>query len=181
MCPMTSLRHPAGLAAFTVLAALTAAAAGCTKSETAQARDREEVAKTVKVDVVRQDSLRRAVDVVGTLAAMDQVTISSEADGKVRAILADLGDRVTAGQVLVRLDNDKQQYTYSQQEAALARALAQYGASDPEHLPDIEKTPEAQRANADLVQATQAYDRANELFKRKLVSQQALDDAKAAL
>ncbi|HET7219076.1 MAG TPA: efflux RND transporter periplasmic adaptor subunit, partial [Vicinamibacterales bacterium] len=33
----------------------------------------------------------------------------------------------------------------------------------------------------DLVQATQAFDRANELFKRTLISQQALDDAKAAL
>ena len=35
----------------------------------------------------------------GTLAAVDQVTISSEADGKVSRILADLGDRVKAGQV----------------------------------------------------------------------------------
>ena len=60
---------------------------------------------------MREDPVHRAVDVVGTLAAVDQVTISSEADGKVRAILADLGDRVRAGQVLVQLDNEKQQYT----------------------------------------------------------------------
>jgi RND family efflux transporter MFP subunit len=133
------------------------------------------------VEAVRQDSVPRAVDVVGTLAAVDQVTISSEADGKVRAILADLGDRVKAGQVLVQLDSEKQQYTYEQQQAALARALAQYGAPDPQHLPENEKTPEVQRANADLVQATQAFDRATELFKRTLISQQALDDAHAAL
>jgi RND family efflux transporter MFP subunit len=63
----------------------------------------------------------------------------------------------------------------------LARTLAQYGASDPEHLPDIEKTPDVQKANADLVQAKQAFDRATELFKRTLISQQTLDDAKAAL
>jgi RND family efflux transporter MFP subunit len=112
---------------------------------------------------------------------VDQVTISSEAEGKVSRILADLGDRVKAGQVVIVLDNEKQQYTYDQQEAALARALAQYGAPDPEHLPDIEKTPDAMRANSDLVQATQAFDRANELFKRTLISQQALDDARAAL
>src|SRR4030095_4958458 len=34
---------------------------------------------------------------------------------------------------------------------------------------------------AELVQATQAFERASELFKRTLISQQALDDARAAL
>lgn len=168
------------LSRIAVVAALALAAAGCSKSETAQARS-SEGAKAVRVEIVRQDSVRRAVDVVGTLAAVDQVTISAEADGRVRAILADLGDRVAAGQVLIKLDNEKQQYTYDQQQAALARALAQYGAADPQHLPDIEKTPDAERAHADLVQATQAFDRASELFKRTLISQQALDDAHTAL
>jgi HlyD family secretion protein len=164
------------LAAIVILAG-----AGCSKSETAQALSRDGTPKPVQAEPVRQDSVRRAVDVVGTLAAVDEVTISSEADGKVAKILADLGDRVTAGQLLVQLDNEKQQYTYAQQQAALARTLAQYGASDSEHLPELEDTPDARRANADLVQATQAYDRASELFKRTLISQQALDDAKAAL
>jgi RND family efflux transporter MFP subunit len=154
---------------------------GCSRSETAQARSGDAAAKQIKVETVRRDSVRRAVDVVGTLAAVDQVTISSEADGKVRRILADLGDRVTAGQVLIELDREKQQYTYEQQQAALARSLAQYGATDSKNLPDIEKTPEARRANAELVQATQSFDRASELFKRTLISQQALDDARAAL
>ena len=163
-----------------VVAALALASAGCSKSETAQART-SETAKPVQVEAVRTDSVRRAVDVVGTLAAVDQVTISSEADGRVRAILADLGDRVTSGQVLIKLDSEKQQYTYEQQQAALARTLAQYGAPDPQHLPEIEKTPDVQRANADLVQATQAFDRATALFKRTLISQQALDDAQTAL
>jgi RND family efflux transporter MFP subunit len=163
------------------LAAIGLAAAGCSKSELAQARSRESAAKAVQTEAVRQDSVRRAVDVVGTLAAVDEVTISSEAEGKVSRILADLGDRVSAGQVLIQLDNEKQQYTYAQQQAALARTLAQYGAQDSDHLPELEDTPDARRANADLVQATQAYDRASELFKRTLISQQALDDAKAAL
>src|SRR3954452_10844101 len=165
--------------ALASLAAL--ALSGCSKTETAQARSREGTPKSVHAEPVRQDSVRRTVDVVGTLAAVDEVTISSEADGKVSKILADLGDRVTAGQMLVQLDNEKQQYTYAQQQAALARTLAQYGAPDSEHLPELEDTPDARRANADLVQATQAYDRASELSKRTLISQQALDDAKAAL
>jgi HlyD family secretion protein len=163
------------------IGALAISLAGCSKSETAQASSQDGAAKPVKVEPVRQESVRRAVDVVGTLTAVDQVTISSEADGKVSRILADLGDRVKAGQVLLQIDNEKQQYSYEQQQAALARALAQYGASDPQNLPEIEMTPDAQRANADLVQATQAFERASELFKRTLISQQALDDARAAL
>jgi HlyD family secretion protein len=165
-----------------VVAGLLAVAAGaCSKGQTAQARSDKSAAKPVTVEIVRLDSTRRSVDVVGTLAAVDQVTISSEADGKVRGILADLGDRVKAGQVLIQLDNEKQQYTLEEQQAALARTLAQYGAPDPQHLPEVEKTPDVRRANADLVQATQAFDRATELFKRTLISQQALDDAQAAL
>ena len=120
----------------------------------------------------------RNVEVVGTLAAVDEVTISSEADGKVSRILADLGDRVQGGDrrwssSIAR----KQQYNLDQQRAALARALAQYGAPDPQHLPAVEKTPDVQKASADLAQAKQAYDRASELFKRTLVPQQTLDDA----
>ena len=175
------MTYPYRIALAAAVVVLAAAGTGCSKTETAQARAREATAKAVQAEAVRQDSVRRAVDVVGTLAAVDEVTISSEADGKVAKILADLGDRVAAGQLLVQLDNEKQQYTYAQQQAALARTLAQYGAPDSEHLPELEDTPDARRANADLVQATQAHDRASELFKRTLISQQALDDAKAAL
>jgi RND family efflux transporter MFP subunit len=172
------VRYRCRLAAAAVLVSF---AGGCSKNEAAQASGREAAAKPVSVEVVRQDTVKRNVELVGTLAAVDEVTISSEADGKVSRILADLGDRVTAGQVLIQLDNEKQQYNFDQQKATLARALAQYGAPDPQHLPAIEKTPEVQRANADLVQAKQAFDRASELFKRTLVPQQALDDAAATL
>ena len=166
---------------LTASVCLALAAAGCSKTETAQARGREAAARPVKSEAVRQQQVRRAVEVVGTLAAVDQVTISSETDGKVSRILADLGDRVKAGQPLIQIDREKQQYNFDQQKAALDRALAQYGAPDPQHLPDVEKTPDVQKANADLVQAKQSFDRASELFKRTLVPQQTLDDAATTL
>ena len=169
--------HPSGIA---IVLTLALTAPGCSKSQTAGGR-RDGPAKPVAITAVLENPVRRSIDVVGTLAAVDQVTVSSEADGRVRAILADLGDRVKAGQVLVQLDSEKQQYTFEQQQAALARALAQYGAPDPQHLPDIEKTPDVQKANADLVQANQSFKRADELFKRTLISQQALDDARTAV
>jgi len=169
------------LSGLALTAALAAGLAACSRAQTAQASKRDGDPKPVSVTVVHKNSVARAVDVVGTLAAVDQVTVSSEADGQVQKINADLGDRVRAGQVLIELDDEKQRYAYEQQQAALARTLAQYGAPDPEHLPDIEQTPEAKRTKADLAQAEQAYARAAELFKRTLIPQQGLDDARTAV
>ena len=154
---------------------------GCSKNEMAQARGRDAAAKPIAAEVVRLEKVKRVVELVGTLAAVDQVTISSEADGKVSRILADLGDRVRAGQTLIQVDREKQQYTLDQQKATLERALAQLGASDPQHLPESEKTPDVLKAAADLAQAKQAFERTNELFKRTLVPQQMLDDAGTAV
>ena len=181
MRSQTPIHRGAATPTIAALLVLSLGALGCSKSETAQARSRDAAAKSVSVSPVHKNSVRRSVDVVGTLAAVDQVTISSEADGRVKEVLADLGDRVKAGQVLIRLDNEKQQYTFEQQKAAYARALAQYGATDADHLPEIEQTPDVKRATADLDQATQNFDRASELFKRTLIPQQALDDARSAL
>lgn len=173
--------NPLPLPMRTLVAVLAAglAFASCSKSETAQARGRDEAAKPVKTEAVRQETVRRSVEVVGTLTAVDEATISSEADGVVSRILVDLGDRVAAGQVMVELDREKAQYSYEQQKAAVARALAKYGASAPDRLPAIEQTPDVQRASAELVQARQAFDRAQELHKRQLVPRQTLDDAEA--
>src|SRR5262245_31600348 len=123
-------------------------AVGCSKGDAANARTHDDAAKTVKTEAVREEAVQRAVEVVGTLAAVDEVTISSEAEGRVSKLLADLGDRVRAGQTLVELDAEKLQYNSDQQKAALARALAKYGASDSQHLPPIEKTPDVVKAQA---------------------------------
>ena len=156
-------------------------APACGKSDSAQALSRDAGTTRVAVEKVRQQAVVRAVEIVGTLAAVDEVLVSSEADGLVTRVLHDLGDRVQAGDPLVELDREKAQYNLNQQRASLQRALAQYGAPDTEHLPPIERTPDVQKAKAELVQAQQSYDRAKELMNRQLVPRQALDDADAML
>jgi HlyD family secretion protein len=178
--PSLIARHWCESSAIAALA-LALTAAGCSKTDTAQARGRDESAKPVKVEAVGEQTMIRSIEVVGTLAAVDEVTVSSEADGVVSRVLHDLGDRVHAGDVLVELDREKAQYNLDQQRASLRRALAQYGAPDPQHLPAAEKTPDVQKAAADLAQAKQSFDRASQLFKRTLVPQQTLDDAATAL
>lgn len=161
-----------------VLLAAAALCTGCSGSAAARSGTaRAETPRPVKVEAVRQDRLERSVDVVGTLAAEDEVTIASQADGAVARVRADLGDRVRAGQALIELDREKLQYSLDNQKAALTRALARYGAADPAHLPRVEETPDVQKAAAELGQARQALDRAEELTRRQLLPKQALDDA----
>jgi HlyD family secretion protein len=179
--PSLFVGHPCQTSATAVLLLMGLAASGCSKVDSAQARGRDDAAKPVKIETVSEQTVIRSIEVIGTLAAVDEVTVSSEADGIVSRILHDLGDRVHAGDILVELDREKAQYNLEQQRAALARTLAQYGAPDPQHLPPSEKTPDVQKANADLAQAKQSYDRASQLFKRTLVPQQTLDDAATAL
>ena len=158
-----------------------AAAAACSKSSSVQARAAEGTPASVQVQAVREDVVRRNVDIVGTLAAADEVVVSAETDGTVSRILADLGDRVQAGQALVELDREKRQYSLDQQKATLTRALATYGATEPGQLPPIEQTPDVQKAAAELDQAKQIYQRTQTLQQRQLVAQQLLDDAKSTL
>jgi multidrug efflux pump subunit AcrA (membrane-fusion protein) len=171
---------PMGALIVAVLCTMAVVSSGCADSSAEQGGPKEAV-KSVKTDTVRQESVRRTLEVVGTLAAEDQVTVSSEVDGVVRRVLADLGDRVAAGQALVELDREKLQYSLDQQRAAHARSLTRYGASDAEHLPRIEDTPDVRRATAELAQAKQALERATELQKRQLIPQQTLDDAVTTL
>jgi membrane fusion protein, multidrug efflux system len=153
----------------------------CSKSQSAQAKGREAPPKAVTTAPVRQEDMRRSVEVVGTLAAEDQVTITSQAEGVVGRVLVDLGDHVKAGQPLLELDREKLEYNLQNQKAALSRALAKYGATEPGHLPPTDQTPDVKKADAELRQAKQAFDRAEELNKRQLIPRQALDDADATL
>ena len=145
-----------GMAASVCVLAATAA---CSKTSSAQARTTDAAPAAVQSQLVREEVVRRNVDIVGTLAAADEVVVSAETDGTVSHILADLGDRVTAGQPLVELDREKRQYSLDQQKASFARALATYGATEAGTLPPIEQTPDVKKAAAELQQAKQNYDR----------------------
>ena len=155
--------------------------AACAQPTKAEKATRERPVKVIDTEAVKREDVKRTVNVSGTLAAENEVTVSSQAQGVVSRVLADLGDRVREGQPLVELDREKLQYNVDQQKAALARSLARYGATEAGHLPPRDQTPDVKRAAAELNQARQSFERATELRKRQLVSQQSLDDADAVL
>jgi membrane fusion protein, multidrug efflux system len=164
----------------TILVMLAAGGAGCSRERTAQAMRRDEAARPIAVEQVKQEQVRRVIEVVGTLAAADEVTVSSEATGRVIRILADLGDRVRSGQVVVELDREKLQYGLDQQRAALARSLAKYGTTESEEsLPPIDETPDVKKAAAQLGESERAWKRAQELNKRSLLPRSQLEEAEA--
>ena len=168
-------------APLVLLLCLPMALPGCSQAKVERNHAGEPGAKLVKTAAVRQEAVRRSVEVVGTLAAEDEVTISSQAEGVVRRVLADLGDPVKSGQTLVEIDPEKLQYTLDERSAAHARALTKYGASESGQLPPVEETAEVRRAAAELGQAKQGRERAGELHKRTLISEETLEAAETTL
>jgi multidrug efflux pump subunit AcrA (membrane-fusion protein) len=131
---------------------------------------------------VTPENARRPIEIVGTLTATEEATVSAEVEGRVVRIVADLGDRVPAGGVLMELDAEKLRYRLEQQRAELTRARARYGVQDGGAAqPDIDETPDVRKAAAELKQAEQAFRRAEELSNRNLLPRQQRDDAEAAL
>ena len=68
---------------------------------------------------VEQRQIRRNVESVGSLYPYEEVTVSSEVEGRVDQVLADVGDRVTAGQPMVKVPPAELQLTLDQQRATL--------------------------------------------------------------
>jgi len=110
-----------------VLAAALAAAllaAGCDRGSHAEGPPPGPEAVPVTIANVAVRPVERTVSVVGTLAANAQAELASEVEGQVVAILADLGDRVTAGQVLARVRQDVTEAKLREAEATVEKSIA---------------------------------------------------------
>ena len=133
--------------------------------------------RTVKVEAAQVRDVRRQVDVVGTLAAREEVVVSAEVPGRVSRLVHDLGDRVTAGAPLIELDSEKLQYRADGQRATLDQARARYGASADGDLPALDKVPTVVSTAAQMADAQQQLERAKNLGSRNLLSRSDLETA----
>jgi multidrug efflux pump subunit AcrA (membrane-fusion protein) len=157
------------------LAVSCAALAGCSHEKGVAAA--EQNAKPVKTELSQVRDVRREVEVVGTLAAREEVVVSSEVEGRVSKLAHDLGDKVEAGAPLVELDSEKARYRADTQRAALAQARAKYGARGDGELPDLDGVPEVVSSAAQLADARQQLERAKSLASRRLLAQSDFDAA----
>ncbi len=90
----------------------------------------EEVLPTVQVSSVGALVSESSLSLIGTVEAVSQATVQSEASGRVVAVNAKLGDSVSAGSILVQLENAAQRATVLQAEGSYESALAASAQSD---------------------------------------------------
>lgn len=152
---------------------------GCNRQPPVQARQDAGPVK-VRTAPVAARELQRIVESVGSLFPYEEVIVSSEIDGRVTEVAADLGDRVETGQVLVRVLDDEQRYLLAQNEAQLRQSLERLGLkNENDRVQDIRETPDVRRAQADLFDAEQRYKRVRNLVEQGISSRQELDQAQA--
>jgi HlyD family secretion protein len=117
----------------------------------------------------------------GYIIAAHKIEVASKVNGRVAWIGVDKGDKVKAGQVLVRLEDDEYRAQVTQQAGQLmnlkGRELEIKNGNRPE---EIEKARyDVNQAKADLDNAKVSLGRTKELANSGVVSKQALDDAQA--
>jgi RND family efflux transporter MFP subunit len=132
-------RNPAFL--FGLAATLLAAQPASAEPLAASAVQLREVEQTYSID--------------GVVEATRQSTVSAQISGRVKAIYFDVGDRVSKGQIILRIDE-------READQALAGSRAQLS-----------------QAQAALQNARLNYERSKQLFEQKFISQAALDKAKS--
>lgn len=127
---------------------------------------------------IRRGAIESTYSLTGTIIAGQQANLSSVISGQVRAVNAQIGDRVQKGQLLVQIDDSSLRATLAQNEAALAASEARLRSSV------ANSTGTASTTQAGLTSAQVAYDaaasnlkRTQSLFKQGFVSQSAMDTA----
>jgi RND family efflux transporter MFP subunit len=154
---------------------------GCTKQQPIQAKQ-DAGPVQVRVAPVMTREIRRVVQSVGTLFPFDETVVSSEIEGRVIELTADLGDTVAKGQVLVRLSDEEQRYLVAQTEAQLRMSLERVGLKNAnDKITDIREASEVRRAQADLTDAEQRYKRVRSLVDQGIGAQAELDQAQGRL
>lgn len=124
------------------------------KSKDKETGKNEALSLSVKIQVVQEASIKKSLNVSGTLEGENEAVVISETSGKITAVKAKVGDWLTKGQLIVQVENDLQ-------EAALLQAKAQVLAAQTSY----------EKAMADLK-------RFEDLFNQKITTQSDIENAR---
>jgi multidrug efflux pump subunit AcrA (membrane-fusion protein) len=184
--PHSTRRHGSSrfVLLFPVIASLVLFGSSCARDTSGKSQNGRPGALApkpkVKTVAVEQRQQRRVVEAVGSLFAYDEVTVSSEAEGRVEDVMVDVGDRVSKGQTLARVSPVEFQLMVDQQQAALRQARARLGlGEDDGDLKDVRQAAEVKKAAADLTDAELKYKRAQSLLDTGVIPRQQYDEAEA--
>jgi HlyD family secretion protein len=135
------------------------------------------------VDVARaqRSDIATYLNLDGQVAPLQDSTLSFQQSGPVTAVYVNQGDRVTAGQLLAKIDDSTLRAQLAQVQAQIAQSAAS-AQSSALNVPITQaNTSQAvSSAKAALANAKLTYDQDTALFKQGYVSQSQLEQARAA-
>ncbi|MEK6631183.1 MAG: efflux RND transporter periplasmic adaptor subunit [Acidobacteriota bacterium] len=117
---------------------------------------------TVELGVARRAHVAEYITVVGNLIGAATVDVVPKVSGRLDSVNVRLGDRVTKGQLLAKVEDNEIQQQVRQSEASF----------------EVSRATVRQR-EADLKFSDTGLDRSKSLFVRNLIARQTLDDAQA--
>ena len=152
--------------------------AACSKSHPSSVLGDASHPTPVHLYTVAEEVTQRRIQAVGSLFALEESILSSQVEGRVSGVLADVGDTVRENQPLIVLDPQELQFEVDRQRGLVHQVRAQLGIGPNDPPPtDPKKIASVQRAEADLFDADRKYGRARQMFDDHLISQQQLDEA----
>jgi len=139
-------------------------------------------AREVELERVMLSTLQQTIEISGTLAADEQVVVSTKVPGRLDSISVDLATPVKRGQVVGQIETTDYQFGVQQAEAAVGQARAQLGlppGRDASKL-DVDATAIVRQARATLEEARASAARLNTLSQEGLTPQAELETAQAS-
>ena len=164
-----------------VASVIFASACGRKASEpTAEAKAKAAAAPAPAIDVATASaitrSLQRGVEVVGSLAADEEVVVSAQAPGELAELKVDFGGFVTRGQVIALIDQRDAKLRVEQAEATLKQTMARLGMTDGEKF-DPNRTADVRVAKAQLDWEKMNLDRQARLVEKGDIARALYDQA----
>ncbi len=137
--------------------------------------------RTVTAARVESRPMERIVSVIGSLASIDQATLSVKVTGRLQSLGVDLGSRVRKGELVAQIEPVDYELKLKSAEALLAQARARLGlplvGTDDTVNPD--ETSTVRQAKAAVQEALKQRDRISTLAKRGISPQSELEVAEA--
>lgn len=90
----------------------------------------EDPAEKYETQLVERKDLAQTVSVTGEIKAKEELALNFEKGGRVKSILAQVGEEVARGEVLAAIEDENLSQQVTKAKAALDRALAQAGTTD---------------------------------------------------
>lgn len=136
--------------------------------------------KNVKTQKINVGSISAEVEFAGNLKPKTQVVVFPKTGGRVASVNVNLGDKVSAGQTLYKLDTAELQANLQAQQALLESANANLEkTSDSGLAQQISQAEQAAgKAQVQFNSAKDNYDKMQKLYAAGAISKKELDDAK---